>query len=515
MGKLTLFLFLLTILQLSFSSAYASGEVLSAITSAGPQSPTQLGTPAPCTSIGFGLTSYTPPTGSSLQSVQWWVNNGSTNTLVKTTTGAPNTSLQITSNTFIVTAVAVYSNGATGTSNTYQVNVDPILFNAPMNGPTSVAFGCTSPVAYSTSIASSQFVYTPPAGTYTVSWALPGSWAFSGASTGLSISAIPNATSAGNVVATLTLSTCPFQTTSTAAVTRPMLPPTFGASPGIICNDSTNIFTINPQCGPTSYIWTISGNASATFQANGTQSLTTTSTSAAISTGTIGTSGFTLSVEAVYPGGATSSATTENVVTGTPAPTVLKIIDGEELAGSGPFSFSMVTPTTEPITGYNWIVAPEATISGKTTGTVTFTTPSLSSGQSGDVYITAEYETTCSGWISSQRYYFVDEGSGKSGLALTLQPFAGMSQLAIIAGNQTNPAVNGDGTSYLLKSDNVNYTIKAVNVYNTAGQLMKKASFGGANTTEYLDIHALPNGIYFVQVTTSNGPTTKKFVVLH
>jgi hypothetical protein len=88
-----------------------------------------------------------------------------------------------------------------------------------------------------------------------------------------------------------------------------------------------------------------------------------------------------------------------------------------------------------------------------------------------------------------------------------------MSQMAIIANNQEKGAVNGESTPYTLKD--AIYTIKAVNVYNTAGQLMKKASFGGANTTEYLDIHNLPNGIYFVQIMTSNGSMTKKFVVMH
>ena len=101
--KVSFILFLFMILQLSFSAVRASNEVVSAITDAGPVSPSVLGTQTPCTSIGFSLTSYTIPTGyTSLQSIQWWVNNGVSNTLVKTTTGAPNTSLYVTANTFIV-----------------------------------------------------------------------------------------------------------------------------------------------------------------------------------------------------------------------------------------------------------------------------------------------------------------------------------------------------------------------------------------------------------------------------
>jgi hypothetical protein len=329
------------------------------------------------------------------------------------------------------------------------------------------------------------------------------------------VTVTPDASSAGNVMVTTTLNCGYTFSSQVLPVPRPTEPPTFGASPGTICNNSTNTFTINPACGATSYVWTISGNASATFQANGTQSLTTTSTSAAISTGTIGNSGFTLSVEAVYPGGVTSTPVTENVVGGTTAPSI-EMVSGEMITGPGPFTFTMLALVpSEPILAYNWLIDPIKTISGQNTKTVTITVPTLSSGQTGDVYLTAEYETTCSGWVSSSQYYFVDQGSGRSGLpppteAITLQPMAGMSQLAI---NSNSNAANSDNTSYALKS--VIYTIKAANVYNTTGQLMKKASFGGANTLEYLDIHDLPNGIYFVQVMTSNGSATKKFVVLH
>jgi len=503
---------LFVILQLSFSAARASNEVVSAVTSGGPQSPTELGNQTPCTSIGFSLISYTIPAGyTSLQSIQWWVNNGISNTLVRTTTGAPSTSLVVTANTFIVYCVAVYSNGSqttTGTSNNYQVNVKGIFLNS-ITGPAAIALGCPSPVTFTTSLASSQFVYTPPSGSYTVSWELPSTWGFSGPNTGLSIAAVPDASSGGNVEAILALNSCPFQTTMSDAVTRNAPAPTFGTNPTPVCNNSVNTFSINPSCGATSYNYTLSGNTGATFQANGTQSLSTTATSVAISAGTVNSTGVTLSAEAVYPGGVTSTVATDNIVTGTPGPIVTKIVDGEKLTGSGPFTYSMTTTISEPITAYKWIVSPTATISGQTTGTVTFTTPSLNAGQSGDVYITAEYETACGGWVTSPTYYFVDEGSGKGGL--TLQPIAGMSQIGIISSGLENTSVS-DNNPYALKSPT--YTIKAINVYNTAGQLMKKASFGGTNTTEYLDIHDLQNGIYFVQVVTSNGSTTKKFVVM-
>ena len=508
------------ILQLSFSSAYASGETIAEAQGlpGGPFNPCGGG-------FGFQLTSFTPPPGASLSKIMWYYGNGH---LVGTTTDV--TTVQFYSVrendgnwTFNCYAIVYYSNGSTAQSNTIGIGINLIALNAiSQSGP--AVLNCPSPVTFSTSFVGG-LTYTPtPADVTSYTWSFPSSgWTIassSGGSNGLTptVTVTPDASSAGNVMVTTTLN-CGYAFTSPVlAITRPTQPPTFGANPTPVCNNSANTFTINPSCGATSYIWTLSGNAGATFQASGTQSLTTTATSAVVSTGSVNSSGATLSVEAVYPGGVTSSAATDNIVTGTPAPTVPRIIDGEMLTGSGPFSFSMITLTSQPVTGYNWIVAPEATISGKTTSTVSFTTPKLNSGQSGDVYITAEYETACGGWVSSQQYYFLDQGSGVSGLpppprALTLQPRAGMSQLAIITNNQEDAAVNGDSTAYALKS--VLYTIKAVNVYNTTGQLMKKASFGGANTTEYLDIHDLPNGIYFVRVMTSKGSMTEKFAVLH
>jgi hypothetical protein len=403
-------------------------------------------------------------------------------------------------------AIETYSDGSRQQTNTLSVVVAPIALN-PISGVANL--NCTSPATFSSSFVSTEFV--PSASQISsYSWTLPNSsWVINSGNTGggsntPTITVTPDAAGTGNMQITAQL-TCGYTLTSPIlAVTRATPAPTFATTPSPVCNNSTNTFTINPVCGATSYIWTISGSSAATFQANGTQTLTTASTSAAISTGSVNTSDLTVSVQSAFPNGSTSSAATDNFVTGaSPAPTIPKIINGETLVGPGPFTYSMATFTSQPITGYKWIVAPEASISGQTTGTVTFTTPKLNSGQSGDVYVTAEYETACGGWSSSPTYYFVDEGSGTGGLppppgGLSVQPRAGMSQLAIITNNEDKAKVN---------------TIKAANVYNIMGQLIKKVEFGGANNMEYLDIHDLPSGIYIVQVMTAKGSMTQKIII--
>lgn len=502
--------FLFIIFQLSFSLARASDEIIEVETNNGlSMNGADLGGVNPCSGPRFVLNAFVIPAGYSFQKAIWFGNGAQITTSFSSSAVVPVTvASENSGDVFTVFAEVFYVSGSStiaSFSNSISLGVNSMLLNS-INASPDDNLGCTSPLTYSTSPASSSLggVYVPPSGTYAITWALPANWTFSGASTGNAITAIPDATDAGDVVATLTLPGCGFVGPhTTQVVTRPTPAPTFGSNPTDLCDNSSYTYAINAPCGATSYVWTLSGNTGATFQATGSQSFSTTSTSAVISTATVGNSSVNLSVAAVYPGGVTGTAVSANTATGVGAPTVLRLINGEQLVGPGPFTFSMAALTSQTVTSYNWSVSPHATISGQNTQTVTFTTPHLNSGQSGEVSILVQYGTTCSGLSPTNAYDFIDEGSGMSGLpplkgSITLQPHAGMSQLAILSDADENSS-----------------PIKAVNVFTTTGQLMKKAGFGGANTTEYLDIHDLPNGIYVVQVITAKGATTQKFAVLH
>ncbi|TDX02131.1 T9SS type A sorting domain-containing protein [Dinghuibacter silviterrae] len=491
------FVFFLTTL-----SAFASGETITAVNLPSATNP--------CGQDYFQLTSFTPPAGANFQKSMWYGSG-----VYQATSTDVTQAVRITCNandgnwTFTVYCIVYYDNGTTAKSNTINVPLAAIAMNT-ITQNTPALLNCTSPVTFNTTFTSQLYVPTP-ADVSSYTWNVPSNWTVTsgngaGGTTNPTATVTPDATTAGNVSVTTTLY-CGYTFTSTVlAVSRPTQAPTFGSTPTAICNNSANTFTINAPCGATSYNWSLSGNAAATFQASGSQSLSTPATSVVVSAGTVGSgSTVTVSVASVYPNGATSSPVSVAITTGTKGPFLNNLVDGEKLTGPGPFSWTMRPLTAEPIIAYNWIVEPVATISGKTTNTVTFTTPHLNSNQTGDVYITPEYETACGGWVDGPQYYFVDQGSGAGGFGaqtakVTLMAHSGMREVAIIADKQEGEA----STS----------TIKTANVFNTAGQLMKKATFGGTNATEYLDIHDLPDGIYFVQIMTSKGSSTQKFVVI-
>jgi len=257
-------------------------------------------------------------------------------------------------------------------------------------------------------------------------------------------------------------------------------------------------------------------------------------------------------ISASTPTGCGISTTTDaepsglRVLVGQPPPGIYGFTQGMYAAGgTGPYTYTMALPTelTEPVINYNWNITPHVTITGSSTQTVSFTiNPPPQSGWT-TVSLIVEYETAC-GWSNFlSTYFYAKPGSGGGQPPPPrplLRPTASGGTLAILA---DAPALVPIGTSAIADADQANVSsppttvpaivpipttdgttplpststgagfIKSVVVFNTIGQVRKKIMFGGNNTTEYLDVSDLSDGIYFFRIETTKTMSTEKYFI--
>jgi hypothetical protein len=506
LGKIILFAFLFTIFQLSFSS----------LASAQPTVVPIIGSPAianPCATVGFQTMNLS---GVLTVSKIAYYGNG---VLVAPYTYAGTTVENISMNSndggnYYVYAIVYYTNGSSVQTVPYQQELHGIGLNAlTQSGPADL--NCTSPVTFSSSGFVSALYVPTPADVASYTWSYPSSnWTFisgntSGNSLASTVTVAPDASSAGNVAVTATLF-CGYTVTSTVVVPRPTVSPTFGSNPTAICNDATNTFTINAPCGPTSYNWTLSGNTGATFQATGTQSLTTTSTSAVISSGSVGNSNVTLSVESVYPGGVTSGAAAVNIATGIlPAPT--EIIPASKIEKVSPNS---LPDFISPGASY-WTVTNGTITSGQGTDDILVKVANVSSGY---LYVYASAQDACGTSSSIVSYSQIESNSPP--------PFiynSGIFSDSTIAITSSNPLIiplpsgpslypNPSTNSFQVLIPPTDFTKTYVKIYDLSGHSMQTIIPGGQSTL--VDASHWAKGTYIVSIFDGQKLTTQKFVKL-
>jgi hypothetical protein len=309
MKRILLVLFLKTIF---LTAAFADGEQVAVDLSSGPTTdPDQLGRINPCTSRQYEIL-YSIPTGyTAVKEFDWYANG----VLVKTTIGNnPFADIVATANSFTIVCKATYTNSTGAVSGVYtSTSFSPEVNLAALNTITQTGQaieGSSNPVTFSTSeVTGNSFVYSPPTTDFTIEWQLPANWTFSGANTGTSVIAIPDATTSGNVVAKMQFNACAYNTSVTLAVVRATPPPSFSSSNATDPCGASQSYSINPAPGATSYTYSITGNASCTFTANGLQTLTTAATSVNVGFPATG-GGFTLGAVANYGNNTSSSDTT-------------------------------------------------------------------------------------------------------------------------------------------------------------------------------------------------------------
>jgi len=204
----------------------------------------------------------------------------------------------------------------------------PVMANMPI-------MGCISP--FSAVVGFDASKYTPPAGSYSVAWNVPAGWSASPAAFSTNIT--PDATSTGNISATVTLTACPSVTVTSPAVaiSRPTPAVSFSSSNPTVGCGTSQVYAINPICGAASYTYVLSGNSGVSF-ASGTvtQSLTTTATSVPIYFSSVNGS-YTLTVTANYPDGSSSASTAATYYFGVPtlSVTITKIVGDVFFADAG------------------------------------------------------------------------------------------------------------------------------------------------------------------------------------
>jgi len=246
-----------------------------------------------------------------------------------------------------------------------------IGLSTPVANPSIILAGCQNAVSFSTAFASADNNhFVPSAGTYSVSWNFPSGWTNSPQD--LTTSATPDASSnGGNVSATVTMSTCAYAAASPVlAVSRTLQTLTLSSSnPVTVCNGASSArFNLsNPTCGTTSYTYTVSGNAGATFSANGQQTLTTNDAFADLSfNGVPNQTELLFTAKANYPGGNSSSSVSASFNYGLPY--WIGGVTGEEntVCPSSEQYLSVPFYSGSPVSNYEWTVTsqpfPEACV---------------------------------------------------------------------------------------------------------------------------------------------------------
>jgi hypothetical protein len=502
--------FLLLLLQLFFSSAKASDETIEL---EGPNGLTpygsDLGPLNPCQGVSAVLFSYVVPTGYSLQKVEWYGNNVLQSTTYSGGPGALHINSRDANDKFVVSAKVYYVSGSSTIvsvpNNVLVVDLRDISF-AIRTQSQSAIWGCSAPITFTASILSgpSQYFFVPTPDQYTVSWTLPAGWTFSGASTGNSVVVIPpNTGTTGNITATLNMN-CGYSISNSMAITMSAPAPTFGTNPFAICNNSTNTFTVSPPCGATSYTWTLSGNTGATFQANGTQSLTTTSTSAVVSAASVGTSGANLYVAANYPGGVTSGAANYHIVTGIlPAPNSISPNSGSEVLPPNSMA-EFYSPGAN-----TWSVINGTVTDGQGTPDVAIL---VANKQSGIVTIKISAVDACGASPTYTASFNI--GSGPNPLVSHPSRFdsasAGLNISEPLSITNVGLFPNPATSSVQVTIPATDFSKTFIKIYDMNGRPLQTVIPFATNTV--IDISHWGKGMYIVEIFDGKKMTTKKFI---
>ena len=415
-----------------------------------------------------------------------------------------------------VYAVAYYVNqgtNQTAQTPTYQVQLAALALNTIAQSAPAY-LNCPTAVTFSTSWVSQFYVPQAPSDISSYTWSFPSSgWTITSsgagsANTAPTVTVTPDANSAGNVMVTTTLN-CGYTFTSPVlAITRPTQPPTFGSNPTAICDNATNTFSVNGPCGATGYSWTLSGNAGATFQASGTQSLTTTSPSAVISSGSVGNSNVTLSVASVYPGGATSSPASVSITTGLlPAPTQIIPASGSETVPPGSLAEFYAS-------GGNFWSASDGTVTAGQGGDDAAVR--IANVTSGTLIVHVSAKDACGTSSPLTAEYQIVQGSPtplayKSGILsdssdviASVHPLGNTPPTSLAL--YPNPATN----SFQVILPQTDFTKTYLKIYDISGHSIQTIIPSGQNTL--VDASHWAKGTYIVSIFDGQKLTTQKFV---
>ncbi|MEO5907686.1 MAG: T9SS type A sorting domain-containing protein [Ginsengibacter sp.] len=158
-------------------------------------------------------------------------------------------------------------------------------------------------------------------GNYNITWQAPSGWAQTSlTNNGSNVSFTPDATTSGNIIATIHLS-CGYTETRTLSVSRGVEAPAFTASTFQGCNGSSTNISINPTCGAANYTYTIVGNSGVKFTSNNLQILTTTNTTVSVSMSG-GSSVNSLKTKANYPNSVSSTESTSTLNVNSTKPSI-------------------------------------------------------------------------------------------------------------------------------------------------------------------------------------------------
>jgi|GEM_PF-2425163 len=515
-ASLRCFSLLLISCLLVHSAARASGERISPFNSNGEYDP---GAQNPCAGLDIRLVNFTPPAGASLSSISWYGNGN----FIASSSGIDQT-VQIISNdghgAYNVYAVAHYSNGSTGTSNTYSLTINLMALTTPSQSSDAV-YNCTSPTSFRTNFGTGglgEYV-PPPSYINSFTWSLPGSWTLSSTSGGSAggnsysvANVTPDAFSAGNVSATVTLF-CGYTTTSPVlAISRTTPAPGNIGQMGVVCAGNSTSGTLTPICGPTSYTWTVPSNSGVTFS-NGLPSISSSSSTVGISTsGSAPSADVPVSITANYPNGFTSSGSASGILhVGVPTDPdpILGMPQGTSICEGSNFDVYIGFQPTETLI---WNVSfLESSANGLTGGGQTgYAYIQLPSGYTyqndGDVVdewlITLQSQNACglSNWETSLSGYIVGCGGGGGGVGSS----NGRNTMPGAANGLTvsntlrvfpNPAIDVVNVSL---PDSVNPSTATISLFDVYGRQLKKIVNVSSLSSIYLS--GLAKGVYMVEI---------------
>ncbi|MBN8696909.1 MAG: T9SS type A sorting domain-containing protein, partial [Bacteroidetes bacterium] len=317
--------------------------------------PNQPGTISGTTTICAGTTNtYSIASVAGATSYTWTLPGGWTGT-------STSTSISTTANTTSGT-ISVTANNGCGNSaaQTIAISVNQIPAQpTSISGTTTICSGT-----------SNTYSISPVAGATSYTWSTPSGW--TGTSTTETITATASSTS-GNITVTAN-NTCGNSTSQQVAITVNTIPSTPGTISGsnVVCQTSTNTYSVAPVAGATSYTWTLPAGWSGT------------STSTSISA-TAGTTGGTITVTANNTCGnssAQSFAVTTNAIPAQPT----AITGNTDVCENATESYSILT--VPGATSYTW------TLPGGWSGASTSTNISATAGTiGGTISVTAN--NTC------------------------------------------------------------------------------------------------------------------------
>jgi hypothetical protein len=528
-----IFLFLI-LFQFSFSRARATGEYIVALVNGGETVYLEVN---PCVGQVYKVKINFNAGNGGISYVSWYVNGQ----LAKTVQNDSIVNLPATTNTMNITCTVHYVNGSSGTTAAaLPVTVNSVILGQITASSTSANLGCSLPISLTTGIAGG---YSPPPDETSYTWSLPGTWSIASGAGSNSVTVTPDATSSGNILATLVINACGYKSnSSTVAMSRTAsnAQEFLYTNPVVLCDNSTSSFSVLGACGASSYTWTVSGNTVAKFQASGTQSVTTSTASAAITTGLLAGASTNLSVVANYPGGTSSSAISETILSGAPNASLLNIVSqGPPWCANVPISFgvnyngSCTNFQSEGITNVTWWVAPTPTqiINNAGLAHCTIGTNSgveIKFSRSSTMYNVRASATNACGTSGLNTALFVT--LGQAGITCPIGDAADADSATADAARGIFGSASASGfsiapnpsTGQVLvtlpsKADDLEKTpslIRQIDVYNVAGVRVKTFSFGaGVAGSTSVDLGNSANGIYILVITTDKARYNEKIAV--